>query len=741
MWNLSSTNLKSIKKYLVILSLFCVTVISIHLIIKYLYNDAIVTPDWWWVIEVWVVWTPPSLNPLRYKLNSNNDIILPFVFRPLLSYNLEKKQMIWDIANCDITYLDNIKCHINANAVWNNSENITAKDIIATYDFVKRTSINPYFKELLKNVKIYEEELDSWDSIIVFETNTQDVLLLELFTLPIVHHSFIEWDEIKWNITDIASGKYSKATLTYDNKWKSIIILDDISEWVHFIQRYIFKYYASSEKLIQDKSNLHILLTKFKDWKNDSRFKEYSYTTNKFFGAFLNTSRLSKSVRQYISFKVWSAIAGDENIKNKVVSPFFKSNPIFITEYSWDTLEELLTKEWFFKKDKLKEKESINIDDYLSLIGKNKDIYSPTIDKVWATSSSNFLLSAKVPEWITEVHINDYKLKWFSFWDAIFNYRIKVTNSNLKEWVNIYRIFYTKKWKKVEHETITVLYSPDLDNLDNITNNFLQKEKADNVKLKEAELIRTSKFDKLTDNLVYNKDWNNFSIVITYLNTPELKYNAELISVVLKDDPIEVILNPVSIDQLNEIITTWDKKYDILIAWISANTWFVKNNLFPFFHSGQSLVWYNFSMLKNSDLDDVLEKAKESYSAIDNEERLNEINNAENRIEEILKEEAVLIPISQPTSSFMVDGNINNFIKVDSLPNINYLYKILENTYIFTTKKLVWENKSISSYFKYLFKILVNSSLEDSENLKIQEDKITDKDNLSNIIISKKNII
>jgi len=146
-------------------------------------------------------------------------------------------------------------------------------------------------------------------------------------------------------------------------------------------------------------------------------------------------------------------------------------------------------------------------------------------------------------------------------------------------------------------------------------------------------------------------------------------------------------------------------------------------------------------MLKNSDLDDVLEKAKESYSAIDNEERLNEINNAENRIEEILKEEAVLIPISQPTSSFMVDGNINNFIKVDSLPNINYLYKILENTYIFTTKKLVWENKSISSYFKYLFKILVNSSLEDSENLKIQEDKITDKDNLSNIIISKKNII
>ena len=129
-------------------------------------------------------------------------------------------------------------------------------------------------------------------------------------------------------------------------------------------------------------------------------------------------------------------------------------------------------------------------------------------------------------------------------------------------------------------------------------------------------------------------------------------------------------------------------------------------------------------MLKNSELDNVLEKTKELYSAINDKERLDEINNAESKIEKILKEEAVLIPISQPTNSFVIDKNIKNIINTKSLPNINYLYKILEKSYIYVTRKIVWGNKSIIHYYKYLFKILIYPNTKDLEKTENEKSSI-----------------
>ena len=179
-------NLNKLKKYLFLISiLFLFTSLS-HLIYTYLYENSEIVPVKWGTISEWLVWNFPSLNPVK-NLSWNNKYIINLLYRSLLKYDLNENKIVWDIANCDISSLINIECYINDNAKWSNGEEITAEDIVSTYELIRDTNSNVVISSLLKDTKIEHKE-----NVITFKNNKKDVNFLNIFFQPIISKEVID---------------------------------------------------------------------------------------------------------------------------------------------------------------------------------------------------------------------------------------------------------------------------------------------------------------------------------------------------------------------------------------------------------------------------------------------------------------------------------------------------------------------------------------------------------------------
>lgn len=72
-------------------------------------------------------------------------------------------------------------------------------------------------------------------------------------------------------------------------------------------------------------------------------------------------------------------------------------------------------------------------------------------------------------------------------------------------------------------------------------------------------------------------------------------------------------------------------------------------NVFPFFHSGQAQIGFNFSKIKNPDLDSLLEELKSKDLK---EEGLRTVRE---RVLAILKNEAVVLTLTRPAVPYSID--------------------------------------------------------------------------------------
>jgi hypothetical protein len=134
----------------------------------------------------------------------------------------------------------------------------------------------------------------------------------------------------------------------------------------------------------------------------------------------------------------------------------------------------------------------------------------------------------------------------------------------------------------------------------------------------------------------------------------------------------------------------------MILSW--ENLWYFEFNIFPYFHSSQSKSGYNFSNIKRTSLDLLLEELK---SNILNEEKVIEL---ENKVLEILKEEQIIKTLYTPKINLLVDKNLKIEKAYEKLPARYLRSYVLNSSYTKDQKIINYENKSFISFFGFIFR-------------------------------------
>jgi len=316
--------------------------------------------------------------------------------------------------------------------------------------------------------------------------------------------------------------------------------------------------------------------------------------------------------------------------------------------------------------------------------------------------------------------VNDYKLTGFEPGDTFFAYRLRESFQNIIEGKNIYSIYFELIWENGELEKrsiedITILYHKNKAQLEQATEELFQELKAweiekQNILQKQKELeeqtsntlkqenieyiTQINALNKLDDSLYYNDDGEIFSLNFYYIDTEkELQATAEYIETVLWNMWIQLNMFPVSV---NGLVSVLDNKnaYDIMLA--GVNLWYFDDNIFPYFHSSQVKNGYNFSQIRKTSLDILLEELK---SDIVNADRAADIKK---KIINILNEEKVIKTLYTPNVYLLVDKKIKNIRFPEYVPFWSLRWNVLDNIYIQEKKYIQFENKSVWAFFKFL---------------------------------------
>lgn len=733
-------NLYKLKKYLFLISIFTLFVTFTHIFYKYIYYDAKSLPIKWWTISEWIVWEVSHLNPL-ISTSDYNKYIINILYRSLLKYDVKEKKIVSDLANCDIANLAYVECFLETNIYWSNKKPITVKDVVSTYNILKTTNVNPVIKTLLADTTI-EEKANS----IIFKNTKKNINFLNIFFQPILNEELVNnlWIEelnkpFSPNKDSIYSGKYKVSLIKEDkNLWIVELVLEKNENYFNnniYIDKIIFKFFKNWSFILKNKDIINI----FNDdenliWKSVPRLQSNYYSLPKYTSVFINSEKIvSKSLRNFLLNKI---------DREKLIKVLWKErykeviNP-YLTDYVIDkdtdnkNIESIMLNNGYYKKSELaklilwndisktqsgevktsdkaisikeiEEKENTNLSYIESWLSKKYSfVTEDDILLKWSIKNDN----------PSAVYIDDYKLQWYKAWDSYFYYRLKEDNyETIKEGKNPYKIYFEIKWKKVLKEDLIVFYYKDATRLEKektaFYESFIKKEpvvqSTEPTKEVTIEPELKKKLDAIDDKYFYNKNIEKYTLKLIYLWTEkDLIDTAEFIRTTLWEYWIDVQLQSVDLNDLSKFISSWDSfnNYDMILAWI--NLGYFDFNIYPYFHSSQAKLWYNFSNIKKLSLDIILEDI--------NSNKIHEETLKDKQINalKIIKDEQVVKTLYTPLLNLLIDKNINNISSKNSIlsgqiDRVGYLSQI----YINEKREINYKNKWPFDFIKFLYHII-----------------------------------
>ncbi len=764
-----------LKKYIFLISVLSLVVTLGHLIYLYLYEDAEFKPLWWGVISEWLIGNAPSLNPFNAR-NSNDKYIMSFLYRSLMKYDPEEWKIVSDLADCEIENLIEVECYLENNLKWSDWSDIKSTDILATYNILKETDVNPLLKSLLS-----ETEISEWQNIIRFQNNVKDINFLNVLFTPIVNESVINslWEEeLNGNFPTVGwiySWKYKLNWLNRNNSlWIIDVSVTKNEEYFQndaYLEKIIFKFFKDTSHFLKHKDSINI----FNDvnnilWNSVPRLTDHKYTLPQYVSIMLNKDKLEdKNLRNLILNKI-----DVDNLLKILWKDFFQpvNNP-YLTEESIENepenknLSELFKNLGYYKKSDLlksfiEEKsqnlysEEVKIEEVEKAEVWNKDVVSSTwatiskitkedilkdywwksktitsptfIDKYNFITRDDLLLIWKVDDWVDNVYIND-SLVPYDVVNKTFNYKLSTKENNLVLWENSYNIYFEIDWSKKHIEELFFIFNEDKAKLERDKDIFIEKIVDEQNKLLSRETreekieipvidsqLDNEEFDKinsLDDNLFYDKDLKPLSLNLLYIESEKnIETTAIYVKSALEQEWINVNIFPVKISDLNQIVddsddATWTwtwalseelkykKDYDIIIVWVNLGLF--DFNIFPYFHSSQAELWYNFSNFKKLNLDILLEELKSAYL------NKNEVAELQKKVLKILKDEQIVKTLYTPIINNLVDVNIKNYNLNDKLPNKRARIESIYNSYIIEQKFINIKDKSVIWFIKFLF--------------------------------------
>lgn len=634
-----------------------------------------------------------SLNPTGVDLN-----ISTLLFSGLMKYNPETQSMVDDLAThtLDIskkTYTFSIR----DNVFWHDGKKVTADDIMFTFQEIIQ---NPDFKnqvlrENFNNVRIQKIN----DKTITFTLKSPYKFFLTNFTVGILPKHILEDIPVEnlqmseFNtIAPIGTGPYQFSSFdpTPHSTKISLKRFDKFygkSAYITNLDFYIFP----NQKALQNSLDIidGIDISSISPQQLSEEFSSYSphpYHTARYVAAFFNTQSQSlknQGTRLALSLGInKTKLLAKLEENHQVDTPFLElSDNNWLLEYDQHKAQGALNDaDWKLPwKQTVQTKEEIN-----NLI----NITNPKItNSLYTTNSSEFFIQGSVPDNITSVWVNNYKLSLFNTEKHTFSYKASLAIKTLKPGKNTYIISGSSQTadKKILG-TFDIFYSTDESERKAIEQKYAQKEKTKRLKKENLENEKTKNSES---KFRINKNGDTLNLKLITLEG-NIKYEslAEYLKQEWEKIGIQITIQALPIKELNTQVL--ERNYDILIYGQNLG---YNLDAYPYWHSSQAKQGFNFSQLTNFEIDTTLEAIRRSHDKTVQQKELE-------KAQELMAQEAPALFLYSPERTFLSSPKIKG-IKLDNLLETQDRISVIHNWYVHESYNMNIPF-SFSSFFDWL---------------------------------------
>jgi ABC-type transport system substrate-binding protein len=483
-------------------------------------------------------------------------------------------------------------------------------------------------------------------------------------------------------LNPVGTGPY-KVTTIFQNTLPEKVVLQKFESYFDtepFIEHLEFHIFPSKDQLFQSRDTLDgiqsISSQERSLFESSSRFQIFSYSLPQYVAAFLNTESPKLS---HIKSRLGLALGIE---KSKILQELSSVIPVSTP------LLELDTSHWLLQYDtekaqgglsdagfKLPSKQTITEE-----IKKENFITAPNNGENFATQETSLFLEGITPEGTQKVLVNNYELKLFSPEKKTFSYKMSTDIGTLKKGENTYKIEIEQNGQKKELQTFTLFLASSSEEQEREQQKYDAQKKEEETPNEPREIPNDS----------FRIDSQGNPFVLSLL-TPENPPEFTKIAYFLKDEWAKIgvdskieILSP---EQLQERVQNRD--YDVLI--FGQNLGY--NLAYPYWHSSQANHGFNFSQLKNFEIDALLESIRSTH---DEERRQKDLE----KLETVLIEEMPAIFFYKPQHFFALSPKIKTlspFTLQEEQDRISHI----ESWYINETFTLK-QKRTLSSFLDWL---------------------------------------
>ena len=715
-----------IRKYVVALaSLACAATLA-HLAFLYAYLGSVPVPQQGGTISVGIVGRAPKLSLLDPRPESSNELVLRFLFRGVMRYDPASRKVQGDVANCDLADLADVRCFMNPDAAWNDGQKITAHDVTATYDVYRSSIQNRRLAAVLAGLKVSEAR----DGV-RFQFATADVGSLEVLFLPVLRATQVQsLTQEGFSLANLSfSGPFVLAAREYDPQYGAERIVLDRNPGYRcdeplYVSRFVLKFFDTAADLARSRDTLHVVYAPDQGAAAPAspRLADVAFLRPQYYAFFLNAETLPLPLRRALVTGLMPKVSDRIPAKDAadVSDPFLGDfRPVAA---SGADLSVALATMGYFRKDEWVRRLSASgsastgaVAPALPSVLPLAAVPSKTVrwkvpgESPSFTGASNLLLSGNVPAGTQAVAVNGYRLAKFSPGTETFWYRASVEQGTLRPGRNELKArFLGAAGEELGSETVALYYRLRAADLDADRLEWeasagpvaavpaipaaTGSSAATGAAPVPAAPDRLAAAKALDPRYFYGPELAPYSLDVAYL--APLSGIADALVSQLSDAGVAVNRVPLDDADLAAYVTGRGKPYGVLLAGINLGMF--GYNLYPYFHSGQAESGYNFSKVRDAQLDAQLEKLRSDVRSGDALAAL------QGQVSKTLSDLAVFYPLHSPYLHFLVDRNLRALPQFDTLPSSAYLSDVLRGAYVREYRAPVWSGKGLSGFWDFV---------------------------------------
>ncbi len=703
-----------LKKYLILGTSLISVVLLWHLIWVYIFLNGKYVWLPGWSVSIGLIGKPVEImNPFSYGKEKSGNLVFRFLFRSLLSYDPSTGTFVSDLAECDLSNIQKIECTLKNNIEWSDKSSIQDSDVLATFEAFWKNSPESKMSTFLKGVNIVSSK---WK--IILTSKSKNPLMLDLLTYPIIRSDMIEQmrtDRFSSGLY-ITSGLYKFFEEAHDDEYNfdriTLIRNDNSGLKGAWLDKIHFKYFEDSLTLDRSLETLNIIIPPGRDMNITLtwRFREYEYSGYEFFWVFFHTDRLEKTLRNGLHWQIGTLLSGSIDPTHKRIESFFENVGNTLPTKQLGNFSDILQKNGYLRKEEL----MANIDKEATTVTwgivydaprffENKEKSNVLFSKL-PDKEKGIILYGNVPPATTSVTINGYDLQEFKPWNTEFAYKVSENNGFLTSGKNEYRLVINSGAVTATWELITLYVTDNTGTLESfrteVNSWYLARLNTPAlISLREqSKEERKTKIAPLDGHYYYNAKWEPFTLKLAFTTWAEwTEAYAEAIATILKNLGVVTELVAYKPEDIENIIKSGKKDYDILVLWIETPGNI--GHIGQLFLSSEAWVWVNFSNIESSKLDDLFIDLR--WATL--EEKVQKITKD---ITLIMREESFFLPLSSPIKKIYIDRNLKWVTKLGTIPDMSSFYSLFNYVSIKDSYVMDLRGKWIGWFISWFFNLI-----------------------------------